>query len=245
MHDLCIIILRHTRNEYQNNMWETCYKQARKTYPDNPIIVIDDHSPVKINMDLLDHKTWKFDSLFHGRAEMLPYYYFYHQKYAQRALVIHDSVMLHKKLDTDVDTYRFLWHFEQHQYDFDPGVTKILYPLDREGLLDLYYRKIDWFGCFGSMMVINHDYLTEIMKKYDMFKVMIPLTTGRFERMHLERAFAVIMIHNDERHPSYFGDIHKWADNTKGEHSFGHINMDDYKELHNDDTVIFKIWVGR
>jgi len=235
--DLCVIILRHVTNPNTDKIWRFSYTSARKVYPDNQIIVIDDGSTIPPD---LDNKTSLIKSEFPGRAEILPYYYFYKHHFADKALIIHDSVIINEQIDTDVSTYRFLWEFTNHYWDHDPGIVDLLFQYG-EKMIDLYYRKLDWNGCFGGMSVIKYDFLKSTVEKHNLFAQWIPKIVNRWRRMHFERALAVVFAFNAGVNDSYFGDIHKWAEETCPGKVFGELGMPDHKS----DVPFFKIWVGR
>lgn len=235
--DLCLIILRCVNNADTEKIWRLSYRSARNAYPDTPIIVIDDNSSIPPE---LDNNTKLISSEFPQRGEILPYLYYYKHKFAETAIIIHDSVILNGPINHDVETYKIIWEFNRHEWDFDHGVVDFLFPFGSE-MIDLYYRKLEWGGCFGGMTIINHDFLKRVISKHDFLSHWIPKITNRFQRMHFERALAVVLICNDKVRPSLFGDIHQWAEKSCPGKVFGKLNLSDY----NPDLPIFKIWVGR
>jgi hypothetical protein len=88
------IILRHVKDDITNTYWLRCYNCIRKYYPENMIIIIDDNSNYDYitNIDL--YKTKIIKSEYHGRGELLPYYYYLHNKFFDKAIILHDSMFI-------------------------------------------------------------------------------------------------------------------------------------------------------
>ena len=80
------IIIRHVNSEITNNYWIEAYMCIRNIYQDIKIIIIDDNSNYNyINYDFRLINTEIIQSEFTKCGELLPYYYFYKNKYAQKA----------------------------------------------------------------------------------------------------------------------------------------------------------------
>lgn len=241
---ICIMILRCVKNEKSDKMWKTSYHYARKSYPDDKIVVVDDNSSIP---PIVDSNTFVVNSEYHGRGELLPYIYFYRNKYADKAIIIHDSVILNGKLDTqNIYTYQFLWNFGDHVWDHDHSNITLLFPFGQEAV-DLYMRKFEWKGMFGSMSVITHDYLSSIVQKHNFLDEWVHYIKDRGQRMNLERSLAILFIHHDKEYPAIFGDIFDWPSRVIPGRRFEGITLDDWENLvqNGDEPNIFKIWLGR
>ena len=164
------IILRHVNNELTNKYWINCVKSIRLYYPENNIIIIDDNSDYKyITYEPL-YKTTIINSEYPKRGELLPYYYYLHNKMFDIAVIIHDSVFINSYIDFRVDKYKMLWSFE-HDCDQIEDETLMIDAINDKELKMFYENKWLWKGCFGCMSVITHDYLTHLNNKYDISKV--------------------------------------------------------------------------
>lgn len=230
------IILRHVNSELTNKYWMLSYFYIRKFYPDNPIVIIDDNSNYNF-INLKKEKTLKntkiVKSEFPARGELLPYYYFIKNKFFDKAVIIHDSVFIKKKIDFDVKNYRFIWEFE-HCWDNVKGETNLISALkNSEELLKFYNKKNLWKGCFGAMTVISYDFLQEIEKKYEITRL-VEFVKNREQRKCLERIFGCIFEYNDNRNTLY-GNIQKYI-------KFG-IKFDK-KDWYRKKPII-KVWSGR
>jgi len=234
------IILRHVNSELTNNYWKESYKCIRKFYPNNKIVIIDDNSDYKlINEEekLINCEIIK--SEFPKRGELLPYYYFYKNRFFDKAIIIHDSVFIQKYINFNNDNnnnVKFLWHFRNRNYD-DHENTKILISKlnNKDRLLDIYLNNGNWLGCFGVMSVIKHDFLKQIVDKYSLFNL-IDYILCRNNRCSLERIFAVVCYSELSKNESYYGSI------------FNYINWGyTYNQYTNNkiEKDIIKVWTGR
>ena len=196
------IITRHVNSEETNNMWKKCITQIRKLYNDIQIIIIDDDS----NNDFLNSEgidltnCTVIESEYKKRGELLPYYYFYKYKWFDRAIYIHDSVLVHERINLDnVNDVKFLWDFPGGKYeagDENKSIEETLSHLNySDELILLFKNKENWKGCWGTMSVIDYDFLKIIVEKYNMNEL-LNYITDRSKRMHFERIFAVICIHH-------------------------------------------------
>ena len=100
-------------------------------------------------------------------------YLFHHHRYANQAFVIHDSVVLTRPVEP-VDRFQFVYHFNEPSLDRpknDEGYARLLPADDYQPMLTTTRT-----GCFGNMMVLDHDlveelefleYIPKIKTKYD------------------------------------------------------------------------------
>jgi len=116
MSEIGFIILRHVNSELTNKYWSYCYDCIRKYYPENNILIIDDNSKYEYIIQKELYKTTIINSQYHGRGELLPYYYYLNNKLFDIAVIIHDSVFINKYIDFNVDKYKIIWEFE-HYWD--------------------------------------------------------------------------------------------------------------------------------
>jgi hypothetical protein len=161
-------------------------------------LIIDDNS----NYSLIDGKGIKLtnceviNSPFIGKAEILPYYYFYETQAFDKAVVLQDSVYLQQYVDFDsFGSIKFLWDFKDvfiHSWDIVGKQKQMLSCLqNRSSLLELHDQKEKWLGCYGTMSVISYDFMESLVDKYEIFNMM-DCIQNRGDRQALERVFAVI-----------------------------------------------------
>jgi hypothetical protein len=233
MNKIGFIILRHVNDELTNKYWNYCYNSIRNYYPDNEIMIVDDNSNCEyIVEDQPLYKTTIVHSEYHGRGELLPYYYYLHNKLFDTAVILHDSVFINSYIDLNVEKYKFIWNFEHYfdQIEIERSMIKVF---DNQELLDFYENKDLWKGCFGGMSIITHDYLTYINSKYKISKLLDVIKT-RNDRCCFERVIGCLLETNGMETP-LLGNIHsycRWGFSFEEKDNFAHL-------------PIIKVWIGR
>jgi len=232
MTELGFIILRHVNNEKTNKYWIGCMNCIRQYYPENKILIIDDNSNYDFITDETLYKTTIINSEYPKRGELLPYYYYLHNKLFDVAVILHDSVFINTYIDFSVDKYKLLWEFE-HDWDNIEDEIRIINVLNDSELKEFYENKSLWKGCFGCMSIITHDFLTYIHNKYDISKL-LDCILNRDNRCSFERVLACLL-QKEAKKETLLGNIHKYG---KWGISFEEI----YKYKH---LPILKCWTGR
>ena len=232
MSEFGFIVLRHVNSEKSNKYWINCINCIRQFYPENKILIIDDNSNYSFIKDEKLYKTTIINSEYHKRGELLPYYYYLHNKLFDIAIIIHDSVFINKYIDFSVDKYKLLWEFE-HDWDQIRDETRMINCFNNKELLNFYENKNLWKGCYGGMSIITYDFLTYINSKYDISKL-LNYVLNRDNRMSFERVIGCILQKEGDKN-TLLGNIHEYC---KWGLSFDEI--DDYKHL-----PLIKCWTGR
>uniref|UniRef100_A0A6C0BB33 Glycosyltransferase n=1 Tax=viral metagenome TaxID=1070528 RepID=A0A6C0BB33_9ZZZZ len=234
------IILRHVNNELTNKYWIHCYNSIRIWYKECHILIIDDNSDYNFITDIDLYKTTIINSEYPSRGELLPYYYYLHNKLFDVALILHDSVFLNNPLDFSVYGYKSVWDFD-HGCDQIDDETTMIDAFDNPDLKRFYENKSLWRGCFGGMTMITHDYLSYVNSRYDISKL-LPHVIGRYSRCSFERVIGCLFKKCQdsltEIHPEkevLLGDIHNYC---KWGITFD--EKDNYKDL-----PLNKVWTGR
>ena len=94
------IITRHVNSEKTNKYWNHCVKCLRTLYPMKKIVIIDDNSNQLFLKSEFEYKNVEIiNSEFKGRGELLPYYYYFKNKFFENAIIIHDSIFFHKRIN--------------------------------------------------------------------------------------------------------------------------------------------------
>ena len=225
------IILRHVNDEVTNQYWICCYESIRKYYPENPIMMIDDNSNYNYITNQELYKTTIIDSEYPGRGELLPYYYYLHNKLFDTAVILHDSTIINHYIDLNVDKYKILWDF-QHDWDQIEDETKLIQLFNDVDLLRFYEKKSLWTGCFGGMSIITFDFLQSINMKYEL-RLLLDHIVCRFNRCSFERVIACLL---QKEYPAnvLLGDIHLYSPTVRFN------DKDKYTSL-----PITKYWTGR
>lgn len=232
MESFGFIILRHVNNELTNKYWIKCVNSIRKYYPENQILIIDDNSDCNFVTNEPLYKTTIINSEYPKRGELLPYYYYLHNKLFEVAIIIHDSIIINKYIDFNVDKYKLLWEFE-HNWDQIEDETKMIDIFNNSELKEFYINKNLWKGCFGGMSIIRHDYLVFINSKYDISKL-LELVLTRYNRCSFERVIACLL-QKEGKKETLLGNIHKYC-----KWGICFDQTDRYKHL-----PLVKYWTGR
>ena len=232
MAQIGFIILRHVNNKLTNKYWIKCVNSIRQYYPENNILIIDDNSNYEYITEETLYKTTIINSEYPKRGELLPYYYYLHNKLFDIAIIIHDSVFINKYIDFGVDNYKLLWDF-QHHCDQIEDETRMINVFNDPELNKFHENKQLWKGCFGGMSIIKHDYLTFINIKYDISKLLDYVLT-RYNRCSFERVIACLLQKHCEKQ-TLLGDIHNYCPWNM---TFNQIG--DYNHL-----PLIKCWTGR
>jgi hypothetical protein len=255
------ILSRHVNSETTNKYWNTCIKQLNLIYPETSIVIIDDNSsPEFLKADEEYKNITIVQSEYPRRGELLPYYYFYKNKYFDNAIIIHDSVffqcnVLFNKLEQSQIKVLPLWHFNWGKNENNGNTTRLatvlkhntkileLVGFNQQIVLGLNNNNNKWSGCFGVQSYINHHFLSFLQDKYQLFNL-LQLVNNRQDRCCLERLFAIIF--NIEypilnKLKSLLGPINKYCKwgTTYDEHC-------EYMKKYGKSRIpIVKVWTGR
>lgn len=190
--------------------------EIRKYYKSNKIVIIDDNSPLSIKKipAIAEDANISVELAEYKCGEMNPYFYYYSNKYFDRAVVIQDSFHLKRLLpgiyNIDIN---FIWFFRHHhnwrthrapltEYNMINNIINHddeILDLINIGLPDndfkkifstLYFNKNEWNGCFGCMSIISHNFLVELQNKTSILDI-IPHIRHKRDRMAMESIFAV------------------------------------------------------
>ena len=244
-------ICRSVTKPEHNNIWKQCYKGIRKFY--NEKIIIIDSSSIE---DIVDNSfevvnTIVIHSEYKGSSVLVPYYYFYKLKPFDKAIMLQDSMIINKFYDFSsynlVDVV-FLWSFGDaspgcltHYKDYELELVQTL----NNTYLTQLYLSLNWKGCFGGSSFIKYEFLSQLVEKYDIFKMLPYLAKKPEYRNSFERIFAVLCWSLSDtikyRH-SLFDDIHTPLNKISTI-----ICNYDINNLDNicSDTHIIKLMVGR
>jgi hypothetical protein len=252
------IITRHVNSVNTNKYWNQSVKLIRTFYPLKQIIIIDDNSKQELVKADFEYKNVTIiQSEYHGRGELLPYVYYLKYKWFPNAVILHDSVFVHRRIPFELFNLPVmpLWH---HIYDKE-NVNNLLrissvltnkYNLikkingEETNILGLNNIRHDAFIlCFGCQAYIKLSFLELLQKKYNITNL-VNVIRNRTDRCSLERIMGLLFC---EEYPnllkikSLFGDII-----TKNK-TFRY-NYDQYKVDLKNGKIIYpfvKVWTGR
>ena len=256
MSNFGFIITRHVNSKKTNRYWNQCVKLIRNFYPFKQIVVIDDNSNQEFVKNDHDYKNLTvIQSEYPGRGELLPYIYYLKYKWFSSAVIIHDSLFVHRRIP--FETFKMpvlpLWH---HEYDKEninnlfrissvlTNNKTIVTKLDESNQQLLgFNNKNKSVLCFGGQTYIQLSFLELLQQKYNITNL-VDVIKNRIDRCAFERIIGLLFC---EEYPklckikSLFGDIL-----TKNK-SFNY-NYDEYNEDLKNKRVIYpfvKVWTGR
>lgn len=191
---------RYVSSEHTNKFWIECYKCIRKFYPNNTIMIVDNGSDKNfLKYDFILENCIVIHSEFLQKGEMAAYYYFHKYRLFDKAVLIHDSMFIHKYVNfDDIKDIKFLWYFT-HEPDnpvYEKNMISVLKDADK--IINFYdNQKHLWYGCFGSQSVITLDFLDRLVEKYNLFELFKVLNC-KLDRMHLESVFGVLCCYESD-----------------------------------------------
>lgn len=217
------IIIRHVTNETSNFYWQECCRSIQKWYPSQKIVIVDDHSSFTSEMEFdLD---FNYENILFinsdcpkGCGEFLGYYYFYKYKWADYAIVLHDSFWIQQPIPglnsflASNKDIKFLSHFNTrfNHHNFQ-GEINIIHHLQNPGELVSFFHQLDTcnIGCFGIQSCISYSFLERLQEKFQLMDL-IQMVDDRENRMCLERVFGAIVLFmcpEIKKDISFYGDI--------------------------------------
>lgn len=256
--DYGFIITRHVNSEETNKYWNQSVKLLKVFYPNRKVIIIDDNSKQEyVKPDCNYDNVTIIQSEYHGRGELLPYIYYLRYKWFPNAVILHDSVFVHRHIPFEIMKHPVvpLWH---HPYDKENAVNVYRLAsyltnnyhirqklLKNEQFVTLGMNSDAFDLCFGAQAFINLSFLEQIEKKYRLTNL-IPAIINRADRCSFERVIGLLF--NEEyikmssnKVVSLFGRIHNFP------HAFKY-NYKQYKaDLNNKllPSMFVKVWTGR
>jgi hypothetical protein len=224
---LGFIILRCVRNKKCKYEWIRCYNSIRKFYDNKfPIMIVDDNSIDDYILDIQLENVLVVKSIFKKRGEILPYYYYLKNKFCERAVILHDSMIIENYYNyIDIENYNnytrlFLFHNDAYKKDIKKIYQFTKYLKNGEVIYKYHLRNLNnLFGCFGVCFVIDYDYLLKLNNEYNIINLVNCIST-RIDRKNLERLFSLICLYDQNLHnfktlKSLFGSIHKNVKKSK------------------------------
>lgn len=253
------IIIRHVNSEKTNQYWNHSVKLLRTLYPYTKIVIIDDNSNYQFIKSDFEYKNIQIiQSEFPKRGELLPYYYFLKYKFFQNAVIIHDSVFFHKKINFEMlNGFNVvpLWFFHEDTENVENTKRIVKYLknftiienkiTNNNGIKILGLSRLindKWYGCFGVQSYINLSFLEKIEQKYGISNLIFSVHC-RADRCCLERIFGAIFFTeypNLLAKKSLFGNIMTYQ-------TWGYT-FDEYMDNLKKGTIpkgVVKVWTGR
>ncbi len=212
------VILRQLQTTTDNNYWISSYNSIRKFYK-NKIIIIDDNSMINtVNSNLVNTEIIKSD--FNGAGEILAYYYFYKNKWADCMIFLQDTMILERPFESKEleGSVHFHWHFIDSSVDKHYNKLMLFVSSlknNSELVEDVTTSTRPWKGCFSATSIIHYSVVEILEDKYEIFSIFVLMIQNKKDRELFERLLGKILcVENfvDEDSCSNFGNITTYPD---------------------------------
>jgi hypothetical protein len=255
MNSFGFIITRHVNSHATNKYWNHSIKLLKKFYPERRIIIIDDNSNKEFLKPEFDnnYNIEVINSDFPGRGELLPYYYYIQNHFFDNAIILHDSVFIHKRINFNkLNGIKVLplWHFfpdNENVYNSIKITEKLSNPYRLQNNLNNTFNmgmpNEKWYGCFGVQTYINRHFLLQIERKYNITN-MISVVLSRPDRCCLERIMGCIFYNE---YPQING-IKSLFGNITMREGWRKYTFEKYMAHLKKGTIpnaVIKVWTGR
>jgi hypothetical protein len=243
------VILRHIRTTRDNDLWISSYNSIRRYYT-NKIVIIDDNSSLN-TVDGKLNNTEIIKSEFNGAGEILPYYYFLKNKWADRMIFLHDSMFINRPFrDTELEgDIKFHWQFDGGGVSDFRKISNFVSMLTNNVELQAFATDPDtkWFGCFGATSICDLTTIQYIEQEYKLFSNLVLTIKTRKDREAFERVFGIVLYYEgifEDDNCSNYGNILRYPGAFESENN----NMETAAHILRQrgyDTAIIKVWRGR
>lgn len=248
------IITRHVNSIITNKYWNQCVKLIRTHYPFSKIVIIDDDS-VKfyVKTEFNYANVTIIESEYPKRGELLPYIYFLKYRWFANAIIMHDSIFIHKRIPFEKMKHLVLplWHCPCDTENL-PNIIRIASLLTNSNIVidkitDTPVIKLikhnDNILCFGVQTYISLQFLDLLEHKYTITNL-IHAVHNRSDRCVLERIFGTLFCLEYPKlllYKSLFGNIHNFPN------AFKYTYHQYLKDLQKHKTLkeFVKVWTGR
>ena len=242
------VILRHLRTTRDNDLWISSYNSIRKFYT-NKIVIIDDNSSINtVDGKLVNAEVIKSD--FSGAGEILPYYYFYKYKWANKMIFLHDSMSLNRLfIENEIkDEVKFHWYFHNYEVRDTRKILQYILMLNNNKKLYDYANNPEssWKGCFGATTIIDIDTVSYLETKYNLFSTLVLSIKTRLDRETFERIIGIVLYYEGiaKDDCSNFGNIVNYPGAFESENSNPETSAYILRQRYYN-TAIIKVWRGR
>jgi hypothetical protein len=226
-------------------------------------VIIDDHSSFTSEMEFdfdfnLENILFIESKCSPGCGEFLGYYYFYKYKWADNAIILHDSFWIQRPI-SGLDSFlhnpelnsniKFLCHFNSryNHHNFQEEVN-IIHQLKNPDELVSFFHQLDIcnIGCFGIQSCISYSFLKQLQDRFQLIDLIHYVNT-RDKRMCLERVFGamVLFLYPElQKDISFYGDILiDYVD--KYEHTKLGYYLENKEKMRLENRPFIKIFSGR
>ncbi len=196
-------VMAYIRNKLDLFSLKRCIESIIAIDKDCSITVVDDTSPVNFATDVFFKNkvtavTIVKNIWYPKSGEIFPYWYNTKFRIYDSFIVMHDSMVLKKKIADHYWTKMctVLWYFDglHHLNHVTDHILTVCHSMKcGDNVLNKYLNnKHHWIGCFGVSTIMRQDFMDQIFDKYD-FENIIKYVDCRAKREMCERLFGIII----------------------------------------------------
>lgn len=209
MESLGFVIGRHIAIPAHADLCFRAYTSIRSFYPENQILIVDDGSKLP-DTHTYDENTTVVEAAARGAGEFGLYAHYHAARPFERAVFVHDSMVVKRRLDLPDVSIVYLWHFPfwESLDVLDKDIEGFLEKLQNSDELKHVYASRRWFGMFGCAAAITWDCVNRIAARYQLFRLLGEVNT-REKRCVMERVLGIAFNRelDHTRSPSLNGNI--------------------------------------
>jgi hypothetical protein len=193
-------------------MLNECISRINEFHPDIPIVLVNNHSPIGISN--IKGVSKVFLSPFSPAGEINAYVVYYRELMNDFdvAIVIHDSMLLRRKmiLTSVFDRgIQFIKHFDDHivhwskikepqnEFNVANGIKShddlVMHFLPTDAMKNCYRNKRGWVGCYGIMSIISSSTMKRLVEHANFLGIAEQMKDKR-DRMAFESIFSVLLL---------------------------------------------------
>ena len=205
---LGFVIGRHIADASHGDLCFRAYSSIRRFYPDSPVVIVDDSSP-RPDLHAYDARTTVIQSARRGSGEFGLYHHFHVGGWFDRAVLMHDSMVINQRLVIPDVPITYLWHFpaEAALDSVVKDVKKFIGRLENKRAAKRKYTSRSWLGMFGCASIVTWSCLDRVAARYDLFGLLRKVDT-RPKRCAMERILGIVFDDELDKHrPSLNGSI--------------------------------------
>jgi hypothetical protein len=231
------LIPTHISTQESLDTFRRCIDSLDRFHPDIPKILFYDPVMsydistldfVKNNKSITTVKTR------YCQGELNVYKHYYENKYFDMAVILHDSFELKKTLTNldDIKDINYIWYFTNHrvhwhtitedqtEYNIKNSIKThddlILHIAQKsfdnssdfyKYFIDIYHRKNEWIGCYGSISILRHDFLLKLEEKTKIFKL-LPHMVEKRNRITLESIITIAFQYTLGKTPDVYDGLY-------------------------------------
>ncbi len=167
-----IILYRKVTDRESNKLWNKIYNTIRNISNINIVIVCNSDEDYVKNFNKLTNCTIIKSELDYDN-KLIPYYYYYKNRYFSKAAIIYDNMdpnkcndIISKLIDNNL-LFDELIIVDKKPYNINVNEQNVIKKIDKS-LLSLYNNP-NWNGCKDMLLILTHSLLVSVASKYNIF----------------------------------------------------------------------------